>query len=211
MVAADELFSNDAFIRTTEARHTAASRWRSGNGMVAANGDIYLGASIPVGMRSAMRPITPRDELVTGPTTARRSLYALSGAEVEWLEEPKAISSGCRPMGTTACLSVLRRQPRLRRCRRDPAERGGEFRQGQGLNDLSVSRSSFKWGVPVPGDDPDHVMYVWVDALTNYITGARLPRHRSRIPGSGNTGRPIVHMSSARTSCASTRSIGRRS
>ncbi|MGB0398060.1 MAG: methionine--tRNA ligase, partial [Candidatus Puniceispirillaceae bacterium] len=38
-----------------------------------------------------------------------------------------------------------------------------------GLRDLSVSRASFKWGIPVPGD-PDHVMYVWLDALTNYIT-----------------------------------------
>ena len=38
-----------------------------------------------------------------------------------------------------------------------------------GLRDLSISRSSFKWGIPVP-DDPDHVVYVWLDALSNYIT-----------------------------------------
>lgn len=38
-----------------------------------------------------------------------------------------------------------------------------------GLQDLAVSRTSFKWGIPVPGDD-DHVIYVWIDALTNYIT-----------------------------------------
>jgi methionyl-tRNA synthetase len=38
-----------------------------------------------------------------------------------------------------------------------------------GLDDLSVSRTSFKWGIPVP-DDPAHVMYVWFDALTNYMT-----------------------------------------
>ena len=43
-----------------------------------------------------------------------------------------------------------------------------------GLDDLSVSRTSFDWGVPVPGDDK-HVMYVWVDALTNYITGVGFP------------------------------------
>ena len=40
-----------------------------------------------------------------------------------------------------------------------------------GLEDLSVSRTSFKWGIPVP-DDPAHVMYVWFDALTNYMTAA---------------------------------------
>ena len=44
----------------------------------------------------------------------------------------------------------------------------------RGLNDLSISRATFKWGVPVPGD-PKHVMYVWVDALTNYITATGFP------------------------------------
>ena len=43
-----------------------------------------------------------------------------------------------------------------------------------GLNDFSISRTSFDWGVPVPGH-PDHVMYVWVDALTNYLTGVGFP------------------------------------
>ncbi|MEV2219187.1 methionine--tRNA ligase [Nocardia vinacea] len=43
-----------------------------------------------------------------------------------------------------------------------------------GLKDLSISRTTFDWGVPVPGH-PDHVMYVWVDALTNYITGVGFP------------------------------------
>src|SRR5690606_41471868 len=52
-----------------------------------------------------------------------------------------------------------------------PAERRNEVASfvKSGLKDLSISRSTFKWGVPVPGD-PKHVMYVWVDALTNYIT-----------------------------------------
>jgi methionyl-tRNA synthetase len=43
-----------------------------------------------------------------------------------------------------------------------------------GLKDLSVSRTTFKWGIPVP-DDPPHIMYVWLDALTNYITAAGYP------------------------------------
>jgi methionyl-tRNA synthetase len=48
-----------------------------------------------------------------------------------------------------------------------------------GLSDLSVSRTSFDWGVPVP-DAPGHVMYVWVDALTNYLTGAGYPGDASK-------------------------------
>src|SRR5580698_5559707 len=44
----------------------------------------------------------------------------------------------------------------------------------RGLSDLSISRTTFDWGVPVPGD-PRHVMYVWVDALTNYITATGFP------------------------------------
>src|SRR5699024_3638259 len=50
-----------------------------------------------------------------------------------------------------------------------------------GLEDLSISRTTFDWGVPVPKDltahetDADHVMYVWVDALTNYLTGVGYP------------------------------------
>src|SRR6185436_3991988 len=49
-----------------------------------------------------------------------------------------------------------------------------------GLEDLSVSRTSFKWGIPVPGD-PAHVMYVWFDALTNYLTAAGFPDDQARV------------------------------
>jgi methionyl-tRNA synthetase len=49
-----------------------------------------------------------------------------------------------------------------------------------GLKDLSISRTTLKWGVPVPGD-PDHVMYVWVDALTNYVTSAGYPDEPERF------------------------------
>ncbi len=43
-----------------------------------------------------------------------------------------------------------------------------------GLHDLAVSRTSFRWGIPVPGDEA-HVMYVWIDALTNYMTAVGYP------------------------------------
>lgn len=49
-----------------------------------------------------------------------------------------------------------------------------------GLRDLSISRTSFDWGVKVP-DHPDHVMYVWVDALTNYLTGVGYPDTESEM------------------------------
>ena len=58
-----------------------------------------------------------------------------------------------------------------------------------GLQDLSISRTTFDWGVPVPGN-PKHVMYVWVDALTNYITAVGYPGRRKRKIQDA-TGRPI--------------------
>ena len=75
-----------------------------------------------------------------------------------------------------------------------------------GLKDLSLSRTTFDWGIPVPGN-PKHIMYVWVDALTNYITGVGFPDDRKREVQALLAGRRCT--SSARTSCASTRSIGR--
>ena len=75
-----------------------------------------------------------------------------------------------------------------------------------GLQDLSISRTTFDWGIPVPGD-PKHIMYVWVDALTNYLTGVGFP-DEAVAAASSATGLPMC-ISSARTSSASTRSIGR--
>ena len=88
-----------------------------------------------------------------------------------------------------------------------PAERRNEVISfvKSGLKDLSISRTTFNWGVPVPGDDK-HVMYVWVDALTNYITARRLSRHER--PSKWRYW-PADCTSSARTSCASTPSTGR--
>ena len=62
-----------------------------------------------------------------------------------------------------------------------PAERRNEVMSfvKSGLKDLSISRTTFDWGVPVPGDEK-HVMYVWVDALTNYITAAGYPGRERR-------------------------------
>ena len=74
-----------------------------------------------------------------------------------------------------------------------------------GLRDLSLSRTTFDWGIKVPGN-PKHIMYVWVDALTNYITAVGFPTPTAK--NSAATGRPTC-TSSARISCASTPSTGR--
>ena len=80
-------------------------------------------------------------------------------------------SSSCRP-GPSGCWRSTSKNPRFIA----PESRRNEvisFVKG-GLQDLSVSRTSFSWGVPVPGD-PKHIMYVWLDALTNYITECGYP------------------------------------
>jgi methionyl-tRNA synthetase len=95
---------------------------------------------------------------------------APTGAPVEWVEEPSyffRLSAWQKPL-----LELYEAQPDFIL----PAARRNEvvsFVKG-GLQDLSVSRTSFAWGVPVP-DDPDHVVYVWLDALTNYMTALGYP------------------------------------
>jgi methionyl-tRNA synthetase len=156
--------SNDDFIRTTEKRHYAASQaiWKA----MAANGDIYKGGY--AGWYSV------RDEAYYGeeetelrPDNVR---YGPQGTPVEWVEEESYFFR----------LSAY--QEKLLKLYEDnpsfigPPERRNEVMSfvKSGLKDLSISRTTFDWGVPVPGDDK-HVMYVWVDALTNYITGVGYP------------------------------------
>jgi methionyl-tRNA synthetase len=167
-LAADMNYSNDDFIRTTEPRHITASQaiWRA----IKANGHIYLG--------SYSGWYAVRDEAFYGESelaeTADGRKVAPSGAEAEWVEEPSYFFD----------LSKWQ-QPLLDFYEKNPDFIGPETRRNEvvsfvrsGLNDLSVSRTSFKWGVPVP-DDPDHIMYVWLDALTNYITAAGYPDTQS--------------------------------
>ena len=157
-------YSHDDFIRTTEERHKRACRdiWRR----LEERGHIYLGtyagwyavrdeafyAESELSVRSDGRKIAP------------------SGAEVDWVEEPSyffRLSDWQEPL-----LEFYQANPDFVL----PKTRLNEvlsFVRG-GLQDLSVSRTSFRWGVPVPGDD-DHIMYVWLDALTNYITAVGFP------------------------------------
>ncbi len=75
----------------------------------------------------------------------------------------------------------------------------------EGLRDLSISRTTFSWGIPVPGNEK-HVIYVWFDALTNYITALGYPDDTTAT--TATSGRS-TSTSSARTSCASMPSTGR--
>jgi methionyl-tRNA synthetase len=156
--------SYDRFIRTTDGDHHAASQaiWRA----MVANGDIYAGRY--EGWYSVRdEAFYDEKELVDGEGGERLSPQ---GTPVEWTVEESWFFR----------LSAY--QDRLLKHYADnpdfirPESRRNEvmrFVEG-GLSDLSVSRTSFDWGVKVP-DSPDHVMYVWVDALTNYLTGAGYP------------------------------------
>ncbi|EOD34142.1 methionine--tRNA ligase [Emiliania huxleyi CCMP1516] len=155
-------FSVDQFIRTTEARHkeAAAALWSA----LVESGDLYLGAY--EGWYSVRDEcFYTEEELVDG--------NAPTGAEVEWVAESSYFFRLSRyrqrleehllakpTLGVSRCLSVL------------------AFMR-DGLRDLSVSRTTFTWGVPVPGPPPpdglSHVMYVWLDALTNYLTALGYP------------------------------------
>ncbi|MGF9691351.1 methionine--tRNA ligase [Rhizobium sp. 0TCS1.26] len=151
--------SNDDFIRTTEARHHATVQevWRR----MAANGDIYKDSY--AGWYSVRDEAFYQEEETELRADGVR--YGPQGTPVEWVEEESYFFK----------LSAY--EDRLLKLYEDepdfigPNERRNEVMSfvKSGLKDLSISRTTFDWGIPVP-DDAKHVMYVWVDALTNYIT-----------------------------------------
>src|SRR6266404_1500173 len=146
-------FSNDDFIRTTEPRHIRACQalWSR----LRANGEIYLGSY--AGWYAVRdEAFHGEDELVTGPDGKKR---APSGADVEWVEEPSYFFR--LSAWQDRLLAFYEANPEFI----GPRSRRNEvvsFVKG-GLRDLSVSRTSFSWGIPVPGN-AKHVMYVWLDA-----------------------------------------------
>ncbi|MBK5911884.1 methionine--tRNA ligase [Rhodothalassium salexigens] len=157
-------FSNDQFIRTTEDRHKRAAQdlWRR----IADNGHIYLD--------SYAGWYAVRDEAYYAESELTRaadgSLLAPTGAPVEWVEEESYffdLSKWQQPL-----LDLYDRRPDFVK----PHSRLNEVRSfvAGGLRDLSISRTTFDWGVPVP-DAPGHIMYVWIDALTNYLTALDYP------------------------------------
>jgi len=156
--------SHDDFIRTTEERHYRSSQmiWTR----MADAGDIYKDRysgwySVRDEAYYAEDETEVRDDEVR---------YGPQGTPVDWVEEE------------TYFFRLSDYQDRLLKHYEDnpefigPPERRNEVVSfvRSGLKDLSVSRTTFDWGIPVPGDEK-HVMYVWVDALTNYITGVGYP------------------------------------
>ena len=156
--------SNDDFIRTTEDRHrrSAAAIWEA----MKRAGDIYL--SKYAGWYS-VRDEAYYDEDETRLAEDGKRLGP-QGTPVEWVEEE---SYFFRLSAYQDRLLDLYRQIPDFVLPRERMNEVASFVRG-GLKDLSISRTTFTWGIPVPGD-PKHIMYVWVDALTNYITGVGYP------------------------------------
>ncbi len=157
--------SNDQFIRTTEPRHHAACQalWTR----LLDRGEIYLG-QYEGWYAIRDEAFYVEDETVLRPDGIRLSVA--TGAPVEWVTEPSYFFR--LSAWQDRLLALYDRVPNAIM----PPGRRNEivsFVRG-GLTDLSVSRTSFRWGVPVP-NDPDHVMYVWLDALTNYLTALGYP------------------------------------
>ena len=151
--------SYDDYIRTTEERHIRGVQelWRR----VAAAGDIYLGSY--AGWYAVRdEAFYAESELSDGPGGAK---LGPTGAEVEWVEEPSYFFRLSRFEGPL--LEHYEKNPQFIQ----PESRRNEVMRfvRDGLKDLSLSRTSFQWGIPVPGD-AKHVIYVWFDALSNYLT-----------------------------------------
>lgn len=162
--------SYDVFLRTTEPRHHLASQalWQR----MEANGDLYLDRY--EGWYSIRdEAYYDESELVDGEGGEKLSPQ---GTPVEWTVEESWFFR--LSAYTDRLLALYNDNPDFIR----PESRRNEimrFVEG-GLRDLSVSRTSFDWGVKVPGSD-NHVMYVWVDALTNYLTGLGFPQETDEL------------------------------
>lgn len=167
--------TNDDFIRTTEQRHKNAVQalWK----VMDEHGHIYLGSySGWYAVRD--EAYYQEAELVNG--------KAPTGAEVEWVEEPSYFFK--LSAFTDKLLEFYEKNPGFVM----PSSRYNEvksFVKG-GLKDLSISRTTFSWGIKVPGDEK-HIAYVWLDALTNYISALGYP---DKTPDFYNFWPANVHM-----------------
>jgi methionyl-tRNA synthetase len=153
--------TNDKFIRTTQEDHKKSVQhlWK----VLTDNGHIYKGTySGWYSVRDEC--FYTESELVDG--------KAPTGADVEWVAKEESYFFKLSAF-EDKLLEYYEANPDFIA----PQSRRNEvlaFVKG-GLKDLSISRTSFSWGVPVPGDEEEHIMYVWMDALTNYISALGYP------------------------------------
>ncbi len=151
-------FSNDDFIRTTEARHkkTCLAFWKK----LLDGGHIYLGEYS--GWYAVRDEAYYNDDEIVEVDGEKR---APSGAPVEWVCEPSYFFNLSK--WGDKLLKFYTDNPNFV-CPKSKLNEVTKFVEG-GLSDLSISRTAFSWGIPVENDEK-HVMYVWLDALTNYLT-----------------------------------------
>jgi len=162
--------SNTDFIRTTEARHkkTVQHIWS----ILAKNDDIYL--SKYSGWYSVSDEAFYNEEEIID--TDGIKIAKVSGSLVEWIEEESyffRLSKWQKPL-----LEYYEKNPTFI----SPKTRMNEVVAfvKSGLKDLSISRKAFSWGIKVPNSS-DHVIYVWLDALTNYISALNYPDTNDKL------------------------------
>ena len=161
--------SNNDFIRTTEKRHhkSVVEIWRR----LVESGDIYLDKYS--GWYSVSdEAFYDEDEVenING-----NKISKLSGSNVEWVEEESYFFK--LSAWSSKLLEFYKKNPDFIL----PTSRKNEVVKfvEKGLKDLSISRTSFTWGIPVPKNEK-HVIYVWLDALTNYISALNFPEIKDK-------------------------------
>ena len=162
--------SNNDFIRTTEERHKKSAKniWN----ILEKKGEIYL--SKYSGWYSVSDEAFYTDDEIEEVNGFKQC--KISGSKVEWVEEESYFFKLSKWEKTL--IKFYEDNPNFIL----PISRKNEvvsFVKG-GLKDLSVSRKSFKWGIPVPTND-QHVMYVWLDALTNYLSALNYPNEKDEL------------------------------
>ncbi len=162
--------SNDDFIRTTEKRHYNSVKeiWNR----LVDSGDIYL--SKYKGWYSVSdEAYYDEDEIID---KDNKKISKSSGSSVDWVEEESYFFKLSK--WQNKLLEHYKKNTNFIK----PSSRKNEVVQfvKKGLNDLSVSRTSFSWGIPVPKNNK-HVIYVWLDALTNYISALNFPNTSDKL------------------------------
>ena len=158
------------FIRTTEPRHHESVKavWNK----LVDSGDIYLSKYAGWYSVSDEAYYTEDEILIKG----EKKIAKISGSSVDWFEEESYFFK--LSAWQDKLLDHYKKNPNFI----SPKSRNNEITQfvKSGLNDLSVSRTSFKWGIRVPNNDK-HIVYVWLDALTNYISALNFPDTNSKL------------------------------